>query len=101
MANLTENASAPCGIGASATRYSGAEDVRIVAVIVAELKLRNVQRQILAADFVETPHDAALNQRPEAIDCLSVNRTVNVLTFGMPHHFVGELFQGLVSSVLV
>jgi hypothetical protein len=45
------------------------EDVRVLPVVVAELELGNVQRQILVTDLVETAHDAALNQRPEAFDC--------------------------------
>ena len=42
-----------------------AENVGVMPIIVAELKLGHVQRQILAADFVVAAHDAALNQRPE------------------------------------
>jgi hypothetical protein len=42
---LTENASASLGsFGVSAPTYGRAEDVRVVAVVVSELKFRNVQR---------------------------------------------------------
>src|ERR1700730_13957835 len=59
------------------------EDVRILTIVVAELKLRNVQRHVFGAHFVERAHHAALEDRPEAFDCLSVNRTNNVLTVGL------------------
>jgi len=43
---VTENASASLRDGASATRYGRAEDVGVIPVVVAELKLRDVERQI-------------------------------------------------------
>jgi hypothetical protein len=55
-----ENVSAAPGIDASAARYSRAEDVHIVSVVVAELKFSDVQRQIFLADLVTGAHGAAL-----------------------------------------
>ena len=43
----------------------GAEDIRILPVVVAEPELGDVQRQVIGADLVERANDAALNQRPE------------------------------------
>jgi hypothetical protein len=81
----TENASVFGGVsGASATTYRRAEDVRIVPVVVPKFEFCDVQRQVLAADLVEAPHDAALQQRPEAIDGLRVNDAIDVLLFRMP-----------------
>lgn len=65
---------------ALASADSRSENVRITAVIVAELKFCNVQRQIFAADFVIAAHDAALNQRPETLNRVGVDRADNVLT---------------------
>ena len=58
---------------ASATPYGRAEDVGIVPIVIAPLELRNVQRQIFSADFVEVAHDAALQERSDAIDRGSVD----------------------------
>jgi hypothetical protein len=74
--------SAPC--------YGRAEDVRVVAVVVPKFELGNVQRQVLAADLVEAAHDAALQQRPKAVDGLRVNDAIDVLLFGMPHDAMRE-----------
>jgi len=50
---FTENVSATPGIEASATCYRRAEYVRVLSVVVSELKLSNVQRHIFGAHFVE------------------------------------------------
>jgi len=59
------------------------EDVRILSVVVAELKFRDIERHIFATDLVETADDAALKDRPEALDCLGVNSADNVLALGV------------------
>lgn len=51
----------------SASRNRGSENVGIFSIVVAERKLRDVERQIFAADLVIAAHDTALNQRPETI----------------------------------
>lgn len=57
----------------SALANCGAENVRVHPIIVAELKLGDVERKIFAADFVVTANDAALQDRPEAFDCVGVD----------------------------
>lgn len=52
---------------ASAACYRLAEDVRIVAMMMAELELCEVERQILLADVVIGPDDPTLEKSPEAI----------------------------------
>jgi hypothetical protein len=48
---FAESASASHGsFRVSAERYRRSEDVRVIAVVIAELELSNVQRQILAAE---------------------------------------------------
>ncbi len=69
-----------------------AEDVRVLPVVIAELELGNVQREIFATDLVECPDHAALNQRPEAFNSLSVNRADYVLTARMVNARVREVF---------
>lgn len=57
----------------SASLNRRAENVRIEAVIIAELKLRNVQRQMLLADFVERADDTALEDAPKPFNRVRVN----------------------------
>ena len=61
---FSENVSAAPGIDASATRYRGSEYIRVLSVVVLELKFPNVQGQILFADFVERADNATLEGRP-------------------------------------
>ena len=42
-----------------------AEDIGVSPVVIAELELGDVQRQIFSTDLVIGAHDAALEQRPE------------------------------------
>ena len=44
------------------------EDVCVVAVIVAELELGNIEGHVLAAHLVERADDAALEDAPEAFN---------------------------------
>jgi hypothetical protein len=78
LMTITENASLSiCGV--SAPTYCRAKNVRVVSVVVPELEFRDVQRQIFAADFVEAPHDAALQQRPEAVNRGGMDDAINIL----------------------
>ena len=47
----------------SAACYRGSENIDVLAVVVAELKFRDVQRQIFAAYLVIGADNAALGQR--------------------------------------
>lgn len=73
---------------ASAARYRGLEDFRIVSIVVAELELRNVQRQILGADLMERADNTALEDRPEALNRIRVHSADNVLAAFMVHALV-------------
>ena len=68
-----------CLASSSASTYRGSKNIRVLPIVVAELKLRNIERQIFAADLVEATNNAALNERPKAFDCVGVDRTDNVL----------------------
>ncbi len=52
----------------SAPSYRLAENIGVVSVVKPELKLREIQRQILLADVVVGAHDATLQQRPESFN---------------------------------
>jgi prevent-host-death family protein len=59
------------------------EDVLVKPVVIPELELSNIERQIFAAHFVERANHAALEDRPEAFDDLGMNRTDDVLAVDM------------------
>ena len=61
-----------------ASAYRRIEDVRIETIIISELKFRNVQRQVLGADFVERANNTALQDPPKALNRIRVNRANNV-----------------------
>ena len=99
---ITENASASPRVGASAPCYGRGEDVGVVPVVIAELELGNVKRQVLGADLVECAHDPALDERPEGIDGLSVDRADHIFATRMANEGVGEILgQADVGTVLI
>src|SRR5579863_3504026 len=92
-----------CAMLSSTSAYRCPENVRILAVIIAELELRNIERQILFADLMERADHAALNQRPEALNRVGVNCADNVFTLGVVDSDVlREVFiQVLVADPLI
>jgi hypothetical protein len=103
------------------------ENIIIEPIVIPELELRNVKMQILFADVMECADDPALEDAPEALNRLSMNRTDNVLMLGMingavikflakvivanpligaeqanfvRHSFVDERLQGLLLHIL-
>jgi hypothetical protein len=57
----------------SASCQDRLEDVRILTVVMPELELREIERQVFLAYVMERAHDAALQERPEGIDILGMN----------------------------
>lgn len=55
------------------------EDVRVVPVIVAELELGNIEGHVFAADLVERADNAALKDRPEALNRIRVDCADDIL----------------------
>jgi hypothetical protein len=74
----------------SARAHRFAEDVRIAAIVIAELKFGDVQREIFGADLMERADHAALYEAPKAFNRLSMDRTDDVLTRCMINRFVRE-----------
>jgi hypothetical protein len=83
----------------SATCYRRAEYVRVISVVITPFELGDVQRQVLAADFVETTHDAAFQERPESINRLSMDRAIDVLARAVPNCAV--FLQFAISGIIV
>jgi hypothetical protein len=61
---------------------SRSENVHVFPVVISELELRNIERHIFAAHFVERADYTALEDRPKAFDGLSVNCANDVLARG-------------------
>jgi hypothetical protein len=80
----------PVGGPASAFLYRHPEDVRVVAVIIAKLKFRNIEVQILFANFVERPDHAALDERLETLNRVRVNRADHILSGVVIDRFMRE-----------
>jgi hypothetical protein len=57
------------------SRNGRSKNVGIFSIVISELKFGNIQRHIFAADLVKRTDNTALKDRPEAFDCLCVNRT--------------------------
>jgi hypothetical protein len=76
-------------ISASLDRRS--EDVRVLPIVIAELELGDIQRHIFPAHFVERADDAALEDRPEAFDGLSVDCADDILASRMVNGRVREI----------
>jgi hypothetical protein len=57
-------------------------------MIVAKLKLRQIQRQILFADMVEAAHSPALQKRPERFDVVGMNLATDVFALTVAHGLV-------------
>jgi hypothetical protein len=96
-------AEAASSAASSASCYDVAEHIRIVAVIMAELELRQVERQVLLADVVVRPNDAALQQRPERFDAVGVNLPAHILASAMADGFMSKAYgvQMRVTAMLI
>ena len=70
------------------------------AIVVPELELSDVQRQIFVADLVEAAHDAALDERPETFDRVRVDCANDMLAFGVVNGFVREpMLQSIIAVI--
>src|SRR5713226_9045025 len=86
----SRTAEAIASVHASAACYGRAEDVRILPVVMAELKFREVERQVLLADAVVGPDHATLEKRPEAIKVRGMDFAADVFALGVTHRLVRE-----------
>ena len=77
------------------------ENIRVLAVVVAELKLRDVQRKIFRTNFVERADHAALEDRPEALNRVRVNGADDILLSFMMHGLTRIFFQAAVHLMFV
>ena len=89
---VSESVSAAPGIDASSkTRYGRSEYVWVLPVVVAELKLPNIQRHVLTADFVEGADHAALEDASRSLQlCSYAPRQQRIPLFSMLDVGVGK-----------
>ena len=86
----------------SASCYGCFEDVLVEPVVIAELELSHVQRQILTAHFMERTHHATFQDGPEAFNGVRVDGTDHIVALGVVDGFVREVFpQVLVAYPLI
>src|SRR3984893_13562142 len=71
------------GDAKSASSNRRSEDVRILAIIVAELEFGDIERKVLFADLVEGADATAFNQRPKALNRIRVDSADNVIALGV------------------
>jgi hypothetical protein len=63
--------------------YRRCQNISIVPVIVSELKFGDIQMQIFLADLVVSADNAALQDRPESLNRIGVDRPNDMLANGV------------------
>lgn len=76
------------GLSRSARLNGGVEDVRILALVIPELKLIDVQVQVFLADFMEGSDNATFDDRPKPFDSVRMNCAADILAIRMMHRAV-------------
>jgi hypothetical protein len=84
---------------ASANRRS--EDIRIVPIVVTELKFRDVQRHVFGTDLVEASNNTALEDRPKALNRVRVDCADNVLPYAVIDCAVRIIGQPVIDAALI
>ena len=73
---------------ASGPLYCLAEYIGFATVVMTELELREIERQILLRDVVISANNSAFEQRPERLDIVRVNLATHILACIMGDDFV-------------
>lgn len=76
-----------------AAGYCRSKNIFVEAIVVPELKFRDIQRHVFRTDLVESADNAALEDAPEAFNRIGVDSSDNVLLMVMIHHPMRKLFQ--------
>jgi hypothetical protein len=85
------------------TAYSRSKNICVLAVVVAELKFRDIQWKVLFADVVEGADNAAFEDAPKALNRVRVDRANDVIAARMVDSNVLRKFfvQVLVANPLI
>src|SRR5437899_241174 len=87
LCTSSEHASA---VACSACCYHALEHVWMLPVVMPEGKFVEIEWQIVLRHFMECPHDAAFDERPEAIKVIGMDVAVDVFAHGVAHDLVRE-----------
>jgi hypothetical protein len=86
----------------SASCYHVKENIRILAIVEAILKLREIQQQIFLAHVVIGAEHSALEQRPEGFDAVRMDFAAHVFTIAVLDDFMRHRpFQVAITRVLI
>jgi hypothetical protein len=85
----------------SAACYRRLKHIRIEAVVISELKLRDVKRHIFGRHFMERADHTAFEDAPKAFNRVRVDRADNVLLFVVLHSLAGIFDQPVVNLIIV
>lgn len=89
-------------VSCSAACYEQVEHVGVFAVVMPERELREVKRQILLGNMVETSDYPTLQQCPKAINVLSVNFAAHILSRAVNNGIVRvAVFQRAITRCLI
>lgn len=82
--------------------YRRAEDVRVLAVVIAELELRHIQRKVFGGNLMVCADNAALQDGPETLNRIGMDGADNVLATAMVNRTVRiGLAQITICTVLI
>jgi len=101
LAFWPHDAEASASSGASASCYGSAEDIGVLAIVVAKLKFRKVQRQILLGHMMEAAHNATLEQRPERFEVVRVDLAAHILARAVLDGFVRNVAAQIVVGLIL
>lgn len=86
----------------SRSRHHCGKDVVVLPVVVPEGELVEIERQVRLRDMMEVPHDAPLDERPEAVNVARVDLAADVLSGAMVDRLVGPLAaDAAIAGVLI
>lgn len=78
-------AEAAASVSTSASCQDCPEDIGVLPVVEAELKLREIKREIFFAEVVEGSHDSSLEQAPKAFHIVRVDLAPHILMLAVRH----------------
>src|SRR5579885_2381185 len=75
---IVHGSEASASSSASASCYRRAENVRVLAIVVAELEFRQIERQVLPADVMIRADHATLQDAPERFNVVGVDLAADI-----------------------
>ncbi len=77
------------------------EDVRVLPIVVSELKFRNIERHVFGADLVEASDDPAFEDGPKALNRVRVDCANNILSYAVIDGAVRIIGQPVIDAALI